>query len=337
MIDLLIAGGGPAGLATAIHGALAGMKTVVIEPRAAPIDKACGEGVMPSGVAELQGIGVSVTGHRLCGIRYIDSRCQAEARFAGSSGLGVRRTALYAAMHRRAKDLGVEIVARKVTQVYQHVDRVEAAGLQARWLVAADGLHSPIRRALGLELTNRVPARYGLRRHFYAVPWTDFVEVYWSHAGEAYVTPVSDTMVGVAVLSSARRNYDGLLADFPALTARLSASDKTQVLGAGPMRQRARTRVAGRVLLVGDAAGYCDALTGEGIALALRAARTAVGCLRSGRPEAYERAWRAMSRRHRFLTQGLLSARRSPVMSRLIVPAAHRLPAAFRTIVSMLA
>lgn len=51
MIDLLIAGGGPAGLATAIHGALAGLEVVVVEPRPTPIDKACGEGLMPGAYA----------------------------------------------------------------------------------------------------------------------------------------------------------------------------------------------------------------------------------------------------------------------------------------------
>ncbi|MET7305204.1 monooxygenase, partial [Embleya sp. NPDC005575] len=96
-------------------------------------------------------------------------------------------------------------------------------------------------------------------------------------------------------------------------------------------------RVAGRVLLVGDAAGYTDALTGEGIALALASARALVAALVAGRPERYEADWRRLSRRHRILTETLLTARARPHTARLIVPTAHRLPAAFGTIVNALA
>ncbi|MFD6891903.1 NAD(P)/FAD-dependent oxidoreductase, partial [Streptomyces sp. NPDC059957] len=73
MIDLLVVGGGPAGLATAIHGALAGFDVVVAEPRPAPIDKACGEGLMPGAVRALEALGVTVPGHPLRGIRYVDA------------------------------------------------------------------------------------------------------------------------------------------------------------------------------------------------------------------------------------------------------------------------
>ncbi|MFJ6722849.1 NAD(P)/FAD-dependent oxidoreductase, partial [Streptomyces sp. NPDC091259] len=72
MIDLLVAGGGPAGLATAIHGALAGLEVVVAEPRPTPIDKACGEGLMPGAVHRLAELGVPVAGRDFRGIRYVD-------------------------------------------------------------------------------------------------------------------------------------------------------------------------------------------------------------------------------------------------------------------------
>ncbi|MGC5012137.1 NAD(P)/FAD-dependent oxidoreductase [Streptosporangium sp. DT93] len=336
MIDVLIAGGGPAGLATAIHAARAGMEAVVVEPRPVPVDKACGEGLMPSGTAALRELGVPVEGRPLRGIRYLDRRHEVEAEFREGPGLGVRRTSLHAALAGRARELGVRVVPGRVDDVRQSDDRVEAAGLRARWLVAADGLHSPLRARLGLELPCRGPRRYGLRRHYAVAPWTDFVEVHWAADGEAYVTPVGENLVGVAVLSSRRRGYPEHLADFPALLERLGVP-ATPVRGAGPLRQRVRHRVAGRVLLVGDAAGYVDALTGEGVSLALTSARLLVDCLRAGTPGAYEPAWRRLSWRHRMLTGALVGTRRYRAAGRLIVPAARRMPALFGAAVHALA
>jgi flavin-dependent dehydrogenase len=337
VIDILVAGGGPAGLATAIHAALAGMEAVVIEPRPAPVDKACGEGLMPGGTAALRSLGVDVTGRQLRGIRYLDGRHEAQAQFHDDYGLGVRRTALHAALSRRAAELGVKVVPGRIGHVRQHEDAVDAAGRRARWLVAADGLHSPLRRSLGLELPDRRPRRYGLRQHYQIAPWSDFVEVHWAAHGEAYVTPVGENLVGVAVLSSQRCTYQTHLAQFPALRARLDGPVVTRVRGAGPLRQRARSRVAGRVLLVGDAAGYTDALTGEGVSLALRSAQALVSCLHADHPEAYEDAWRSLSRRHRLLTDALLRVRRHPTSAQLIVPAAHHLPALFTMAIRALA
>lgn len=329
MIDLLVAGGGPAGLAAAIRAAGLGMETVVVEPRTAPIDKACGEGIMPSGVAALRSLGVEPAGHPLRGIRYVEGPRSAVAPFRGRPGLGVRRTALHAALHSRALELGVRIVPGKITDVAQGPDRVEAGGLTARWLIAADGLHSPLRRELGLDGPVTAVRRYGLRRHYRIAPWTEFVEVHWSRRGEAYVTPLVDGSVGVAVLSRERLPYESHLAAFPRLAASLLGRESGPVRGAGPLRQRARARRAGRVLLVGDAAGYVDALTGEGVALAVATAGAAVDCLAMGRPQAYPARWQQLTLRHRALTAALLAAARHPVTARLIVPAAQRAPGVF--------
>ncbi|GAA0444227.1 oxidoreductase [Acrocarpospora corrugata] len=338
MIDLIVAGGGPAGLATAIRARLAGLTAVVVEPRTGPIDKACGEGLMPTGAEALAALGVTVAGHPLRGIRYLDGRHDVAAGFPGGrSGLGVRRTTLHAALAARAAGLGVEVVTGRIEELRQFPGHVAAAGLTGRWLVAADGLHSPVRTMTGLSRPFSGVRRYGLRRHYAIKPWTDFVEVHWAPEGEAYVTPVGPDLVGVAVLSSLRRPYHEHLAEFPALAARLDGCDSTQVRGAGPLRQRATARVAGRVLLVGDAAGYVDAITGEGLSLALRSADALVGCLTEGRQDAYERRWRRLSVKHRALTAALLAARTARPTAQLIVPAAHALPGVFRAAVAMLA
>ncbi|WP_336204264.1 NAD(P)/FAD-dependent oxidoreductase [Nonomuraea sp. LPB2021202275-12-8] len=337
MIDVLVAGGGPAGLATAIHAALVGMEAVVVEPRATPVDKACGEGIMPGGVAALAAIGVTVPGHPLRGIHYLDEVREARATFRREPGLGVRRTLLHAALSQRAAELGVKTITGRVTQAVQDGRSVTAAGLRARWLVAADGLHSPLRRSLGLDLPARGVRRYGQRRHYRIAPWTDFVEVHWSGSGEAYVTPVGDDLVGVAVLSSVRRGFEEHLSAFRGLSERLRGPAVTPVLGAGPLRQHVRARRAGRVLLVGDAAGYVDALTGEGVSLAVRSAEILARCLSRDRPQDYEGAWQRLSRTHRLLTGALVQAARRPGTARLVVPAARAMPRLFTGIVRVLA
>ncbi|MFD3548349.1 NAD(P)/FAD-dependent oxidoreductase [Streptomyces sp. NPDC058655] len=341
MIDLLIAGGGPAGLATAIHGALAGLEVVVAEPRPTPIDKACGEGLMPGAVRRLTELGVPVSGRPFHGIRYVDGvgGRYAEGLFRSGPGLGSRRTDLQAALAARAERLGVRVLPCRVEEVRQAGDRVRAAGLTARYLVAADGLHSPVRRGLGLAAPP-VPgraARYGLRRHYAVEPWSELVEVHWAARCEAYVTPLAPDLIGVALLTTEHAPFDVQLARFPLLSARLAAAPGTAVRGAGPLRQGSRVRVAGRVLFVGDAAGYVDALTGEGLTLAVTAAGELVRCVREGRPQAYERAWRELSRSYRALTASLLWARQRPPLARRIVPLAARLPRVFTGAVNLLA
>jgi flavin-dependent dehydrogenase len=91
------------------------------------------------------------------------------------------------------------------------------------------------------------------------------------------------------------------------------------------------------VLLVGDAAGYVDALTGEGIALGLGHARAAVAAIVDDDPARYESDWRRVSRRHDLLTRALLSATRLPPVRRHLVTAARGLPAVFSTAVDQAA
>ncbi len=338
MIDVLVVGGGPAGLATAIRCALAGLQVTVAEPRAAPIDKACGEGLMPAAVARLQAIGVHPAGRPFRGIRYLDASHRADALFRPGHGLGVRRTALHAALTQRAAQLAIPVLPVRVTGFVQHTDRVTAADIEARYLVAADGLHSSIRRICTLDAPPARHPRFGLRRHYRSTPWSDLVEVYWSPGAEAYVTPVADDLVGVAVLGHSGGDFDSRLAAFPALRDRLAAAEPVGgVRGAGPLRQNVRRRVCANVLLVGDASGYIDALTGEGISVALAQAAALVECLQAGRVADYEHAWRRVSRKSRLLTTGLLWSRRNSLLAPRIVPAARYFPRLFTSIVNHVA
>lgn len=338
MIDLLVAGGGPAGLAAALHGARAGLRVVVVEPKAGIIDKACGEGLMPAAVRELRSLGVDPPGRDFRGITYIQGMNSVSADFA-SPGRGVRRLRLHEALLEAVERAGVERVQGRVTQVSQDERSVRAAGLHARWLIAADGLRSPIRAQLGLDRPARLPPRLGIRRHWAVKPWDHRVEVHWSAEAEAYVTPVSDEEVGVAFLwrGGGSPPYERLLAGFPALQQRLSgAQPSSTVAGAGPFERQVARRVAGRVLLVGDAAGYLDPLTGEGLRLGLESARAAVGAAIGGKPEAYEAQWRRLARSYWWSTSFLLWLARHPWTRARIVPVAAAVPGLMKAVLGRL-
>lgn len=336
MIDLLVVGGGPAGLATALYAARAGLDVQVWEPRPAPIDKACGEGLMPAAVAALADLGVDPPGVELTGIRYLDGERSVSAPFRAGPGRGVRRTVLHAALHEATLEAGIEVMPRQLTEFSQDDDGVTVDGVRAGFLVGADGLHSTVRRRCGLQAPPARLRRYGQRRHLTTAPWSDRVEVHWGRHSEAYVTPVAADCVGLALLTDRRVPFDELVREFPSLTRRLDGCEASPVAGAGPLRQRTRARTAGRVLLVGDAAGYVDALTGEGIALALAQAREAVRACAAGSPTAYEISWRQVSRRYRWLTLGLVNATRVPAVRGRLVPVATRMPSVFAAAVNAL-
>jgi flavin-dependent dehydrogenase len=339
--DLVVAGGGPVGLATAIYARQRGLSVVVLEARRPPLDKACGEGIMPEGVAALAALGVRLppgAGRPFVGVRYLDGDVVAEGRFAGGAGLGVRRTALSSALRTRACELGATLLDGTALRGFARrgaTTRVEtsAGALEAGLLVGADGLRSRVRRAAGLEARPpRARPRHGARRHFALAPWSDRVEVHWADGVEAYVTPVACDEVGVALLwRGGGARYDDLLARFPALRARLANAPATSaVRGAGPFEQRVRARTAPGVALVGDAAGYLDAITGEGLTLGLLSAEALVDAVAAGRPlDAYERAWRARSAALFRMTRLLLLVAAWPALRRRVIRALAARPELF--------
>ena len=343
-VDLLVVGGGPVGLVTALEAVAVGLSVLVVEPRATPVDKACGEGVMPTAMARLRALGVEPRGHPFDGITYVGSDGhRVTADFPDGPGLGVRRLELHASLSAAVAAAGVTTVtgsARLLAVRPTHVGiDVDGLTLTGRYLAAADGLHSSIRADLGLGLAARGPGRYGLRQHWAVSPWSRHVEVHWAPEAELYVTPVADDTVGVAVLTAVRgRAYADWLEAFPEVQQHLKGAEpRSEVRGAGPLEQRTRRRTAGRVLLVGDAAGYVDAITGEGFAVGLLGARALVAAVRADDPRRYERDWRSTTRTSRLLTLGLLRASQVPSVRERLVPAAERHAGVFSRVVAALA
>ena len=330
--DLVVVGGGPAGLATAIRARLAGLDAAVVERFHPPIDKACGEGLMPDAVARLREIGIDPPGFPFRGIRYVDGDLMAEGTFPQAGGLGVRRVQLHEALVRRAEETGVELLWGVSVQGLEADGILTDRGkIRARWVAGADGLLSRVRRWAGLEGGPGPLHRFGVRRHYTLAPWTDLVEVHWGPSCEAYVTPVGADEIGVALLwSDGKSDFDDLLERLPALQERLAdAPVGSRDRGAGPLHQKVLAVCRGNVALVGDASGYLDAITGEGMAVALHHSAALVEALVAGDLSLYARAHRRIARLPDFMTSLVLGLERRPALRRRALRALAAEPALF--------
>lgn len=333
--DLVVVGGGPAGLAVAVRARMAGLEAVVLERSSPPIDRACGEGVMPEGARELVGMGVQIDpaeAHPFIGIRYLAGPWCAEATFGAGAGLGVRRTVLHQALARRAAELGADL--RWGTEVSGLTDRGVVTGsgeVAGRWIVAADGRNSRVRRWSAIATVAHRAGRFGVRRHVRLAPWTDRVEVHWGSGCEAYVTPVGPELVGVALMWSGRvGGFDDVLLRLPRLAERLAGAPvANRDAGAGPFGGRARDVVAGRTVLVGDAACCLDPITGEGLSLAFQSARALVAAVVAGRLDRYRQDQSRLVRPARRLNRLVLLLAEAPRLRARVVRALAARPDVF--------
>lgn len=302
--DVVIAGAGPAGCGTALHLASHGHTAIVIDRASFPRDKVCGEGLMPHGVEELDRLGlrdrVAKAGLPFTGIAYHVGHHSAIGRFPSQqpAGIGTRRLRLDGILHGACSEAGIEM--RRGRFQNAHYDErgvtldTDSGAIRARALVVADGARSGLRRKLGLDAARDDPKpRYGLRRHFLMPTGhldRDVVDVYVAPDCEFYLTPVGPGEVNVAILCERdiTRRFSGALDDgfmslvegFRPLSDFLEGARPLNPAGlTGPLRQAASATVADRTLLVGDAAGFVDAITGEGISISLLSARIAAEVL----------------------------------------------------------
>ncbi len=309
MVDVFVIGGGPAGLAAAIAARRQGMSVVVSDGGRPPIDKPCGEGLMPDSRRTAERLGIDLPGSlgfEFRGIRFHGAGRSVEANFPRGRGIGIRRTVLHAALIRAAESAGVEL------RWGSPVPGLE--GIEARWIVGADGSSSRVRRQASLDACVRNNRRYAYRRHFAAAPWTDCMEIYWGEGCQIYVTPVSSVEVCVALISrEPDLRLSVALRRFPILCDRLSGAEPvSRERGSVTATSRLRAVARGNVALIGDASGSVDAITGEGICLSLLQAEALGKAMANGDLSAYNRIHPRLALKPGLMAKTMLILDRGP-------------------------
>ena len=309
--DVFVIGGGPAGLAAAIAARRRGFDVTLADCSVPPIDKACGEGIMPDGVAAARLLGIDLDdscGFPFRGIRFCEGGESVEASFPRGHGLGLRRTALHQLMTEHAIGAGVRLAwGVNVTGIGEEGVSADGRLVRARWIVGADGGNSPVRRWAGLDESERNSRRYGFRRHYLVEPWSEFMEIHWSDGCQLYITPVAAGEVCVVLISrDPRLRLDDALPRFPDVARRLSRAPASRERGGVSASRRLKSVCRGRVALAGDASGSVDAITGEGLCLLFQHAVSLAGALESGDLSLYQAGHRSIGRRPGFMADLML-------------------------------
>jgi flavin-dependent dehydrogenase len=339
-MDVAVLGGGPAGLAAALALQQRGCRVRLYDGQRPPIDKACGEGLMPEAVRLLRGLGVSLVeqdGAPMAGISFHDAYASASAAFGeglsgNENGLAVRRTLLQSRMAARAAAMGIDLHWGAVVQAMAGVGfRSAGEAIHADFFVIADGQCSTLAASCGFQERNCYSTRYASRQQFRRAPWSNHVEVHWGSGEQLYVTPLGDEEVGVALLTSKRgRRLSDALPDFPAVAKRIAGAARTSSMrGAVTKTRSLREVIRGNVAVLGDASGSVDAVTGEGVLSALRQARALADTIDSGEPERYGAAHRRISQGPLRMARLLLLLDRFPWMERRFVATIARRPESF--------
>ena len=316
--DVFVVGGGPAGLAAAIAARLKGFDVVVADAARPPIDKSCGEGLMPDSFSALRRLGVRLDGQPCFpfrGIRFHGASVSVAATFPGERGVGIRRTHLHAALIDRARELGVTMLwGTRVNSLSSDAVLLDGGAVKCGWMIGADGQNSRVRLWAELDAARHESERYGFRRHYRVAPWTDYMEIHWGSGCQMYVTPVSAQEICAAVISrDSHLRFDHALPWFPELHRRLRAAPpSTFERGSVTASRRLRKVFSGRVVLIGDASGSVDAITGEGLSLSFHQALAAVDALVSEDLAAYQTEHRRLARRPAFMAGLMLLLDRFP-------------------------
>jgi geranylgeranyl reductase family protein len=299
--DVVVVGAGPAGTSAAIVLAERGFRVALVDKARFPRWKPCAEYANPEAMRLLERLGllehvreagaVEFRGMRLVSPsgQRLDLDFTADA---GRHALGVSRWVLDALAVERCRALGVEVLEGSPVRRVLVADgavagvRVKRRGMEldllARVVIGADGHHSAIARLLGLERPMRWPRRIGLAAHLEGFPLADEMgEMHVTARGYCGLAPQENGRVNAAMVvdlttfgartGSVERYFDAALRAYPGLTERMQTTRRvTTVRGVGPLARRvARVSGAGFVL-AGDAAGFFDPVTGEGIYDALR-------------------------------------------------------------------
>jgi flavin-dependent dehydrogenase len=292
-------------LAAAIAARRKGMNVTLADGARPPIDKPCGEGLMPDGLAALRSLGVTLDetdAQPFRGIRFVDRGVSFESNFPEGHALGVRRTVLHAKLVEAAAAAGVHMLwGTPVSMADQ--------AIRARWIVGADGFHSRVRRWARLGVAAPARPRFGFRIHYRAAPWSDCMELHWGAGCQIYVTPIGPREVCAALISrDPHLRLDAALGQFPELAARLAGAPHANTERGAITANCTLPRVyRGNVALIGDASGSVDAITGEGLCLSFHQAIALADSLASGDLAGYQAAHRRLARRPTLMSKLMLS------------------------------
>ncbi|HEX4808611.1 MAG TPA: NAD(P)/FAD-dependent oxidoreductase [Bryobacteraceae bacterium] len=339
--DVFVVGGGPAGLAAAIAARAKGLRVIVADAARPPIDKACGEGLMPDSLQALSQLGIVLdpdASFPFTGIRFANSAGRVQARFPSGVGRGVRRPVLHNVLAERAQETGAVLLwGRRVIGIGSHSVNLDGETIRCQWIIGADGQNSRIRAWAGLDQRRSESRRFGFRRHYRVAPWTDFMEIYWGLDCQLYITPVSPYEVCVALISRhSHHRLDSVLEDFPDVQRRLRGTTYTsQIRGAVSASRSLRRVTRGCVALVGDASGSVDAITGDGLYLAFRQTAALADALAKGSLEGYQKQHNRFFRRPALISRLLLLLDEHPWLRNRVLPALSENPAIFQRMLAM--
>ncbi|MFN8679052.1 MAG: geranylgeranyl reductase family protein [Thermomicrobiales bacterium] len=305
--EAIVVGGGPAGSTTARLLAEAGRRVLLLDKAAFPRHKACSDYLNPAAVHALRDMDVldalrAARPHPMQAMRiHAPGGRMFEATFRevepGHVALGLTRHQLDHLLLQRAASAGVEVRerahVRDLVQEQGRVVGVEVTSggaretIRAPITIGADGHHSVVSRRLGLDLPVRWPRRTGLAAHFRGLgglgDWGELHVAPGGYAGLALlegglatVTLVTNVDAVAKRAGSIEAYYAAMLAEIPMVRERVAGADRVgPIRGVGPMARQVRRRTGDGWLLVGDAAGFLDPFTGEGIYKALQGARLA--------------------------------------------------------------
>ena len=359
--DVVVVGSGPAGSAAAAGLASGGARVILVEAARHPRPKACAEYASPRVREELARIGLPPARWTdlavpLLGMEMHAGGNAARVTYADASGprtaWGVDRRTFDELLARHAVASGAELregtraaglvtAGGRVAGVRVRDGARATESIRADWVIGADGARSGLARMLGIERSVRFPRRLGLVAHYAGL--AELADHGEMHVGRGYYVglapaPGGELNVGMALPMNGARpaleRFEDAVAGLPAVQRRLADSQRlSPIRGAAPIGHRVSDVAGPGWLLVGDAAGFVDPFTGEGIHRALRSARAATSALLGGDEPAA--AYRAERRRAfaaktalSWLIQGFLAA--PPLLAHAIGRLERRPAAALR-------
>jgi len=351
--DVAVVGAGPAGAAAALFAARRGFRVIVVDKQEFPRDKPCGEGLMPGGRPALRELGledavVAAGAPALNGIQFgLAGEPPVAVPFPAhdgeQAGLGIRRLTFDAQL---VDALGHDSRIQFSPQTEVHDVRSDGGGMatvvtavgevRARFVAVADGVRSALRHRLGWTVGPRPPHRYGIVAHWVMdAPVDPWVRITFDRGLEVYEGAVAGNQRMVALLcyQDRMREFGGQLESryreiAQAIRPGLRHADLVgSVSAVGPFWYSASTVADRGIFLVGDAAGFTDPITAEGIAAGLRQARAFAASLTSANPEsAYRQAHRRITRDPRRLAALFLRLSRTPALVARAIRSHERSP-----------